>query len=74
MDSQWILVRSSVVRAVRYEPASRRLLIRFVNGTKFAYADVPREVFEELLEPAGGSTGRYFGDHVRDVYDYEELT
>jgi hypothetical protein len=46
--------------------------VRFANGTHYRYFDVPPEVVEALLDPPSGSPGRYFNDHVRDAFAYEE--
>jgi len=38
---QWRIVASTTIRAVRYDPASETLDIRFTNGHIYRYEDVP---------------------------------
>ncbi|PJJ72555.1 KTSC domain-containing protein [Diaminobutyricimonas aerilata] len=69
----WVVLESSVLRAVRYDDATRSLRVRFTSGAMYEYYDVPREVYDALLDPPDGSHGRYFSTHVRDAFDYDEL-
>lgn len=46
--------------------------MRFSTGAVYRYHDVPPEVAEELLDPPGGSHGRYFTENIRDSYDFEQ--
>jgi len=62
-------VTSSVMNAVDYDPAARRLRIRFNHGGWYAYRDVPEEVAAGLL--ASPSHGRYFHDHIRDHFAFD---
>lgn len=68
----WRIVTSSLIRAVAYDEDARELRVRFSNGSLYRYLGVPPEVAAELVDPAGGSTGRYFNDHVRDAFDFDE--
>ncbi len=72
VDATWHILTSTMLRAVAYDPLARELRVRFVNGTNYRYHDVPPEVAESLIEPPDGSPGRYFNDHVRDAFDYDE--
>ncbi len=64
-------VASSAIREIDYDPASRRLYVRFVSGARYAYANVPAKVGEAFL--AAASKGRYFAAKVRDRYAYRRL-
>lgn len=72
VDATWHIIASTMLRAVSYDPAARELRVRFANGTNYRYHDVPQEVAEMLIEPPSGSPGRYFNDHVRDAFDFDE--
>ena len=61
-----------MLRAVRYDEATRQLRVRFHGGASYRYLDVPPEVAEALLDPPGGSPGRYFNERIRDAFDYDE--
>jgi hypothetical protein len=68
----WRIVSSSVLRAVAYDERVHQLRVRFTSGALYRYFDVPPEITEELLDPPGGSHGRYFNENIRDSYDCEE--
>lgn len=60
------VISSSAVAAVGYDAATRKMKIRFVAGHTYDFCDVPRSVFEGLLEAA--SKGRYYNEHIKDRY------
>ncbi|MGX5681179.1 KTSC domain-containing protein [Schumannella luteola] len=70
--ASWRIVSSSVIRAVAYDDASRELRVRFSNGSVYRYLGVPADVAAALVDPPSGSSGRYFNDHVRDAFDFDE--
>jgi hypothetical protein len=64
----WVAVRSSNVRAVRYDEAQRSLFVEFVNGQIYGYLDVPVTVYQALL--LAGSKGSYLARWVKPRYRY----
>lgn len=67
-----IPVESANLASVGYDEQQRVLEIEFESGSIYAYEDVPREVYEELME--AGSKGRYFMQNVRDSgYRYRRV-
>jgi hypothetical protein len=58
---------STVIRHIRYEPGSSRLIVVFVSGRTYAYEDVPADIFEAFR--AAPSRGAYFNEWIRDRYD-----
>ena len=63
---------SRVIRDFTYNVATRQLVITFVTGRVYAYADVPPEVHSAFR--ASGSKGRFFNQEIRDNYDCREIT
>jgi KTSC domain len=57
---------SSVIREFHYDPAERRLDIRFVSGRLYSYQDVPPEIATAMGRAF--SKGEYFNRHIRDRY------
>lgn len=57
---------SSVIRSFDYDPALRRLFVKFVSGRRYHYDDVPDRVFEAMRRAP--SKGRYFNRIVRDHF------
>jgi hypothetical protein len=63
-----IPVSSSNVASVGYEDASSTLEIEFLGGAVYQYFDVPRAVFDGLLQAQ--SVGAFIHQQVRGVYRY----
>lgn len=62
-----IPVNSSMLSAVAYDEKEQILYAEFANtGKVYAYEEVEKEVFEELL--AAQSVGSYFRDNILDCY------
>ena len=62
---------SSAIRTVEYDEARQRLVITLANGRTYRYLDVPPDVYQAFL--AAQSKGRFYNDHIRDVYLYDRL-
>lgn len=71
-DAPWHIVQSTMLRAISYDEKARELRVRFTGGGIYRYYQVPAAIVENLLDPPNGSPGRYFNDHVRDAYEYDE--
>lgn len=63
---------SSVIRNFSYNVATRQLVVTFVTGRVYAYAEVPPDVHNAFR--ASGSKGRFFNLEIRDHYDCREIT
>jgi hypothetical protein len=63
-------VTSSNLRSVGYDDATRTLEIEFKNGV-YQYADVPLEVYQQLMSAA--SHGSYFIQNIRDAYSVSRI-
>ena len=62
---------STVIRDFSYNVATRQLVVTFVTGRIYAYADVPPVVHNAFR--ASGSKGRFFNQEIRDHYDCREI-
>ena len=71
-EADWHILKSSMLRAVSYVEETCELRVRFVSGAVYRYHEVPADVAAALLSPPDGSSGRYFNEHVRDAFDYDE--
>lgn len=65
-------VDSSAILEIDYDPASRTLFIRFVDGDLYAYFDVPAGVYDRFL--AADSKGRFFAEEIRGSYRFHQIT
>jgi len=65
---EWREISSSVIARVAYDERSGTLLIEFRSGSFYDYFDVPRNIYQELIEAA--SAGTYFAENIRGVYRF----
>lgn len=66
-----ISVTSSNVVSIGYDPISQILEVEFRDNAIYHYFDVPREIYEGLLDAE--SVGRFLHRHVKGVYDYSRV-
>jgi len=59
-------VSSSAIAAVGYSEKMQELVIRFTNGKKYSYLDVPPSVYKRLM--SASSKGRHFNQNIRYQY------
>ena len=65
-------VESSAIQAIDYRPATRTLLVVFIDGGGYAYSGVEASTYAEFL--AAESKGRFFAERVRGRYDFRKVT
>lgn len=63
---------SSVISSFTYDPKARRLVVTFVTGRIYEYADVPAGVAANFR--ASFSKGVFFNAEIRDRYRSREIT
>ena len=63
---------SSVISSFTYEPERRRLIVTFVTGRVYEYADVPAGVAANFR--ASFSKGVFFNEHIRENFAFREIT
>jgi hypothetical protein len=61
-------VSSSAIRAVGYDPLTRRMRIRFTSGHSYDFCGVPPSIFDGLRSAL--SKGSYYDRHIRHRYVY----
>ena len=59
-------VKSSNLSAVGYDAATNTLAVQFKNGGVYHYAEVPADVFQQMLTAA--SPGGFYASAVRGQY------
>src|SRR5689334_5635068 len=62
---------STVIRRIHYEADSRLLIVEFLSRRRYAYFDVPQDVYAALR--AAHSRGSYFNRQIRDRYSFARL-
>ncbi|MDH7514679.1 MAG: KTSC domain-containing protein [Bacteroidota bacterium] len=64
-------VRSSNIRSVGYDPASRTLEVEFNSGGVYQYSGVPETVYQDFMRAA--SKGSYFHNHIKGRYSNRQV-
>lgn len=67
-----VVVQSSNIAAVSYDPDGSILEVEFHGGRIYAYRGVPELHFEGMI--GAGSAGSYFHRHIRNRYPYRRLS
>ena len=62
---------STVIRRFTYDPPTGGLVVEFVSGRRYRYAQVPVEVADRFR--TAFSKGRFFNACIRDAYAFEDL-
>lgn len=62
-------VSSSNIESIGYE--SGTLYVRFLNGSLYAYSNVPESVYQGLM--SASSHGGYLASHVKGSYAYRRI-
>jgi hypothetical protein len=61
-----------MIRSVGYDRAESMLEIEFCSGSLYQYANVPQEIYTELM--SADSKGGYFEAHIKEAgYDYQRV-
>jgi lysyl-tRNA synthetase class 2 len=67
-----VAMPSTVIARFEYDARAERLMVTFVTGRVYEYADVPVETFRAFR--SAFSKGKFFNEHIRDRYVCRELT
>ena len=67
-----LLVNSSNLRSVGWNPGTGILEVEFHSGSVYEYYDVPEEVYGELLEAS--SKGGYFHRNIRKTFSFKQVS
>lgn len=62
-------VVSSNIKRIGY--TDNNLIVEYLSGTKYKYKNVPKEVYDQLLE--SDSKGRFMNSNIKSKYEYERL-
>lgn len=64
-------VTSTHLSKVRYDNRSKMLTVWFSDSSIYEYANVPRNIYDNLL--AAPSKGKYFNKNIRLSYKYSKV-
>jgi hypothetical protein len=67
-----VLLESTTLASVLYDPLQRRLDIEFRSGQWYRYFQAPPFCYQQLLE--ADSKGAYFNRHIRNRFPFQHLS
>lgn len=67
-EAGWEAVGSSNLEAVLYKPADQILLIRFKSSAVYIYSEVPRRVYDGLMN--AGSKGKFHHNSIKGQFPF----
>jgi hypothetical protein len=65
-------ITSSNIQTVEYNEDINTLVVEFKSGAKYAYSNVPKEVFDRMI--TASSIGSYLNENIRNRYTYIRLS
>lgn len=72
MSVEMVPVESSNLQEIGYDPETSTLYVGFLNGSRYAYKDVPEEIFEEFK--GADSMGRFLHRRIKlGGFEYERI-
>jgi hypothetical protein len=64
-------VKSSLIKAVSYNPQAKTLTLLFNTDVQYEYQQVEEETYVDMV--TAESIGKYFHKHINHLYDYEQI-
>jgi hypothetical protein len=64
-------VQSSNISSIGYDEATSTLEIEFLNNSIYQYFDVPKEIYNELMQAE--SHGKYLAQNIKGIYRYSRV-
>lgn len=64
-------VNSSNISEIGYDNETQTLEIMFHSGAVYQYADVPYNIYHDLM--LAESHGKYFNQHIKNTYRYVRI-
>lgn len=64
----WIDVYSSNIERIAYDEKQKELLVAFNKGIEYFYVNVPKKLYEEMLNSS--SKGKYLNEKIKGSYGY----
>lgn len=65
-------VPSSNINSIGYDPDTETLEVEFLNGTIYQYFNVPRNMYDQLMQE--GSKGRFLNTYIKNAYPYSRVS
>lgn len=68
---EFIKVESSMIAEVAYLEESKALYVRFKNGSLYSYENVPKTLFDDLLNSE--SKGKFLTEYIKKDYVFKKV-
>ena len=72
---QYKQVTSSNITSIAYDAEHKWLGVEFCSGSIYNYFDVPKSVYDLLMETnrKNGSVGKVFNSNVKGIYEFVKV-
>lgn len=67
----WTPIESSFLKAHKYDPNSRRLVVEYHDGKRYEHLDVPAEKHASMI--GAQSAGAYYNSKIKDHHPGRKL-
>lgn len=71
METLKEFTNSSTVKRIDYSEENKELIVEFITGKRYSYANVPISVWEMALQAE--SIGRFLSVSIKGIYSYKAL-
>lgn len=68
--TEYVTVKSSVIRDVWYKPSIASLVVEYINGSNYEYLNVPYFVFEGFR--SAESKGKFINKHIKSKFEFRK--
>ena len=66
-----VAVDSSMIASIGYDASSEVLEVEFTSGSIYQYCDVPASLHRGIMKAE--SHGRYFNEHIREIFRHRQI-
>lgn len=64
-------VPSTNISSIGYDEVTETLEIEFLNGTIYQYFNVPKNMYDQLMQ--AGSKGKFLNTYIKNAYPYSRV-
>lgn len=68
---EMIPVDSSNIESIGWDEVDEELFITFNSGSTYVYSEVPKEVFDSMMNAE--SKGKFFHANIKGKYSYDKV-
>jgi hypothetical protein len=71
VKNEIVSVESAMIKTIEYNYISKKMVVEFVNGSKYVYKDMAEAVYTKFKHSE--SLGKHFAENIKNHYDYIQI-